>query len=70
MGRDRVQLFRLAWDLACSSFGGRQVLYERFFAGDLNVLLAGRFNGYDRSVAVARVKELLARAAREAAIPQ
>ena len=34
MGHDRVQLFRLAWDLACSSFGGRQVLYERFFAGD------------------------------------
>jgi len=48
MGHDRVRLFRLAWDLACSSFAGRQVLYERFFAGDLNVLLAGRFNNYDR----------------------
>jgi len=33
MGHDRVRLFRLAWDLACSSFAGRQVLYERFFAG-------------------------------------
>ena len=32
--RQRVKLFRLAWDIACSSFGGRQVLYERFFASD------------------------------------
>jgi len=32
--RDRVKLFRLAWDIAGSSFGSRQVLYERFFASD------------------------------------
>ena len=32
--RDRVKLFRLAWDIACSAFGGRQVIYERFFASD------------------------------------
>src|SRR5215475_6835448 len=32
--RDRVKLFRLAWDVAGSSFGSRQVLYERFFASD------------------------------------
>src|SRR5712691_5236423 len=32
--RERVKLFHLAWDIACSSFGGRQVLYERFFASD------------------------------------
>jgi 4-hydroxyphenylacetate 3-monooxygenase len=62
-GHDRVQLFRLAWDIACSSFGSRQVLYERFFAGDLNVLLAGRFLGYDRAPAVERVRALLARSA-------
>ena len=31
---ERMRLFRLAWDVACSSFGGRQVLYERFFASD------------------------------------
>jgi len=24
----------LAWEVACSAFGGRQVLYERFFFGD------------------------------------
>jgi 4-hydroxyphenylacetate 3-monooxygenase len=32
--RDRVRLFHLAWDISCSSFGNRQVLYERFFASD------------------------------------
>jgi len=32
--RDRVKLFRLAWDIVGSSFGSRQVLYERFFASD------------------------------------
>src|SRR6266545_2863424 len=32
--RERVKLFRLAWDIACSAFGSRQVLYERFFASD------------------------------------
>ena len=31
---DRVKLFRLAWDVAGSAFGSRQVLYERFFASD------------------------------------
>jgi 4-hydroxyphenylacetate 3-monooxygenase len=32
--RERVKLFRLAWDAAGSAFGSRQVLYERFFASD------------------------------------
>jgi 4-hydroxyphenylacetate 3-monooxygenase len=31
---DRVPMFRLAWDVAVSAFGSRQVLYERFFFGD------------------------------------
>ena len=34
-GKERIRLFRLAWDMACSSFAGRQVLYERYFAGDV-----------------------------------
>ncbi len=32
-GRDRVRLNRLIWDVCGSEFGGRQELYERFFAG-------------------------------------
>ena len=34
--KDRVRLFRLAWDTCCSAFGSRQILYERFFQGDRN----------------------------------
>jgi 4-hydroxyphenylacetate 3-monooxygenase len=32
--RERIALFRLAWDMSCSGFAGRQILYERFFFGD------------------------------------
>jgi 4-hydroxyphenylacetate 3-monooxygenase len=34
LAKERVALYRLAWDVAGSAFGGRQVLYERFFFGD------------------------------------
>jgi len=61
MGKERVQLFRLAWDLCCSGFAGRQVLYERFFAGDPFLLMASRYSSYDCSAAAARVRALLAR---------
>ncbi len=33
--QERVRIFRLAWDVCCSAFGSRQVLYERFFQGDV-----------------------------------
>ena len=59
--RERVRLFRLAWDVACSAFGGRQVLYERFFGGDptRNALLL--YQGYNRDGAKQRVREFLDR---------
>jgi 4-hydroxyphenylacetate 3-monooxygenase len=59
--RDRVQLFRLAWDVACSSFGNRQVLYERFFASD--PLTRARALGamYPKREAMDRVLEFLKR---------
>ncbi len=31
---DRVRVMKLAWDAVSTQFGGRQALYERFFAGD------------------------------------
>lgn len=34
----KVQLFRLAWELSLSAFGGRQTQYERFFFGSPNTL--------------------------------
>ncbi|HEY7067605.1 MAG TPA: 4-hydroxyphenylacetate 3-monooxygenase, oxygenase component [Chloroflexota bacterium] len=60
-GHARVRLFRLAWDLACSGFAGRQVLYERFFGGDPWVIQATRFTAYDRAAATGRVRRLLTR---------
>ncbi|MCH8351111.1 MAG: 4-hydroxyphenylacetate 3-monooxygenase, oxygenase component [Chloroflexi bacterium] len=59
--RDRAKLFHLAWDVACSSFGGRQVLYERFFGGDpvRNAILL--YNNYNKDPAMQRVREFLDR---------
>jgi aromatic ring hydroxylase len=42
----RIPLFRLAWEVACSSFGGRQALYERFFSGDPWRLAQARYQAY------------------------
>ena len=30
---DRMKLFKLAWDLIGSEFGGRHLQYEKFYAG-------------------------------------
>ncbi len=58
-GRDRVRLFRLAWDVACSAFGSRQVLYERFFFGDPSRMASALYDTYDREPLMARVREPL-----------
>ena len=59
--RDRVKLFRLAWDVAGSAFGSRQVLYERFFASD--PLSRARLLGalYPKDALKDRVREFLGR---------
>jgi 4-hydroxyphenylacetate 3-monooxygenase len=59
--RDRVKLFRLAWDVAGSAFGSRQVLYERFFASD--PLSRARTLGamYPKEEVMERVREFLRR---------
>lgn len=59
--RDRTKLFHLAWDVACSSFSGRQVLYERMFGGDpvRNSIIL--FNNYDREPFAERVLNFLDR---------
>jgi 4-hydroxyphenylacetate 3-monooxygenase len=59
--RDRVKLFRLAWDVAGSAFGSRQVLYERFFAAD--PLTRARFLAsiYPKGELTERVRAFLAR---------
>jgi 4-hydroxyphenylacetate 3-monooxygenase len=44
----RIQLFRIAWDVSCSSFAGRQTLYERYFSGDPWRLAMLRYQNYPR----------------------
>jgi 4-hydroxyphenylacetate 3-monooxygenase len=57
--RDRVKLFRLAWDIVGSAFGSRQVLYERFFASD-PLTRARALNAlYPKDEVVNRVRQFL-----------
>jgi 4-hydroxyphenylacetate 3-monooxygenase len=56
---ERVRLFRLAWDMSISGFGGRQALYERFFFGDPVRMKQALYNIYDRSSEVSRVKSFV-----------
>jgi 4-hydroxyphenylacetate 3-monooxygenase len=60
--RDRIRLFRLAWDMALSAFGGRQSLYERFFFGDPVRMAGAMFASYDRTPYAERVRAFLSRA--------
>jgi len=46
--KERVRVFRLAWDTCCSAFGSRQILYERFFQGDRNRNVVLMNNRYDK----------------------
>jgi 4-hydroxyphenylacetate 3-monooxygenase len=59
--RDRVKLFRLAWDIACSAFGGRQTLYERFFFGDPVRMASALYGIYPKEPLMERVRQFLAR---------
>ena len=59
-GKQRTQLFRLAWDVACSSFGSRQVLYERFFTGDPERTAAAIYRRYDKGLAKQAVLDMMA----------
>jgi 4-hydroxyphenylacetate 3-monooxygenase len=59
--KDRVKLFHLAWDIACSSFGQRQVLYERFFASDPLTRARALASTYPKKEVTDRVLEFLNR---------
>jgi 4-hydroxyphenylacetate 3-monooxygenase len=58
--RQRVKLFRLAWDIAGSAFGSRQVLYERFFAGSLS-RAQSLYKLYPEEGLMGRIREFLGR---------
>jgi 4-hydroxyphenylacetate 3-monooxygenase len=57
--RERIQLFRLAWDIVGNAFGSRQLLYERYFSGDPVRLTAGRYLSYDKASLMERVRAFL-----------
>jgi aromatic ring hydroxylase len=57
----KARLLRLAHDLAVSSFGMRQELYEYWHGGDPNRNRINLLRGYDQHDIVERIKALLAR---------
>jgi 4-hydroxyphenylacetate 3-monooxygenase len=59
--RERVALYRLAWDVACSAFGGRQVLYERFFFGDPVRMATALVDATDLKPLIEKVNAFLSR---------
>lgn len=58
--RERTRLFRLAFDVAVSAFGSRQVLYERFFFGDPVRMAGALYFSYDKEPAKQQVRDFLA----------
>jgi len=59
--QERIRLFHLAWDIAGSSFGSRQELYERFFFGDPVRMAGALYNWYDKEPYKRMVREFLER---------
>ncbi|MBM7646557.1 4-hydroxyphenylacetate 3-monooxygenase [Scopulibacillus daqui] len=61
-GYERVQLFRLCWDLTMSAFGTRQVHYEYYFFGDPIKMHMTYFDNYDKQPFKDMISEFLDRA--------
>ena len=58
--RDKVKLFKLAWDAVGSEFGSRQVQYEMFYAAGPFVTRGRSFQNYDWDNVTNMVDDLLA----------
>ncbi|MEM3852132.1 MAG: 4-hydroxyphenylacetate 3-monooxygenase, oxygenase component [Methanomassiliicoccales archaeon] len=59
--REKIALFKLAWDATGSSFGSRQELYERFFFGDPVRMASALFQWYDKEPYRELVRDMLKR---------
>jgi aromatic ring hydroxylase len=57
--RSAVGLYRLAWDLAGSTCGRRQDLYERFFANSFELRRVQAYETMNKSEAIEMVRRLL-----------
>lgn len=60
-GYERVQLFRLAWDLTMSAFGSRQTHYEYYFFGDPIKMGMSYFDNYEKDPYKEMVRDFLNR---------
>lgn len=58
-GKEKVRLFRLAWDVTMSAFGSRQELYERFFFGDPVRMSSVLYKNYPLTPFLKQVDRLL-----------
>lgn len=58
-GRERVRLFKLAWDLCGEAFGQRLLQYERYYAGDPYRMRALRYLRYPKEALYERVERIL-----------
>ncbi len=59
--REKVRLFRLAWDMVLSGFGARQALYERFFFGDPVRMRPAFYDAYDKEPSKEKIQGFLKR---------
>jgi 4-hydroxyphenylacetate 3-monooxygenase len=57
--KDRVKLFRLAWDLTMSPFGTRQSHYERYFFGDPIRLTSNLYKNFPKGEFVKNISDFL-----------
>jgi 4-hydroxyphenylacetate 3-monooxygenase len=58
-GYERVQLFRLAWDMTMSAFGSRQMHYEYYFFGDPIRMGMAYFDSYEKDSYKEVIREFL-----------
>lgn len=63
-GYERVQLFRLAWDMTLSAFGSRQTHYEYYFFGDPIRMGMTYFDNYDKEPFIDYVQDFLKKSSR------
>lgn len=61
-GYDRVQLYRLAWDVSMSAFATRQMLYEYYFFGDPVRMAGAYYDWHEKDKYKEMVKQFLDRA--------
>lgn len=60
--RNRIALFRLAWELGASSFGGRQTQFERFFFGNAQTAAYRMYNHFEQHEQLrSRISDFLSR---------